>query len=197
MPDADYLKELFRETGVDTDKYPIESPVDSYFFDEHTPGLKPGRGGWRIEMLSGLKRGDRNFANAPYDDKVMSDIARCVETFAAFHDQPGAPDEPPDLSSPRFDDLASMSFAAYLTDVLHCDPRVVDFYTAYTVDCMGGTAHQVNAHTVISFLSSDYSESSSPIPAARRRSPSSFSNGSPSRRRTSGRRRRSTPTPWC
>ncbi len=157
MPDADYLKELFHETGLDTDKYPIESPVDSYFFDEHTPGLKPGRGGWRIEMLSGLKRGDRNFASAPYDDKVMSDIARCVETFAAFHDQPGAPDEPPDLSSPRFDDLASMSFATYLTDVLHCDPRVADFYTAYTIDCMGGAAHQVNAHTVISFLSSDYS----------------------------------------
>src|ERR1700741_4528222 len=51
-----------------------------------------------------------------------------------------------------------MSFASYLTDALHCDPRVVDFYTAYTVDCMGGTPHHVNAHSVISFISTDYTE---------------------------------------
>jgi hypothetical protein len=76
----------------------------------------------------------------------------------------GLPDEPPDLSSPKYDYLSNMTFASYLTDVLECDPRVVDFYTIYTVDCMGGTPHHVNAHTAISFLSSDYSGKFSAYP---------------------------------
>ena len=86
-------------------------------------------------MLSGLKRGDRNFASAPYDDKVMSDIARCVETSRRFTISP-ARRKNRRTSAPQVRRSPSMSFATYLTDVLHCDPRVADFYTAYTIDCM-------------------------------------------------------------
>jgi len=155
VPDIDYLLEIFNETGIDMEKHPIKAPVDAYYFDQHTPGVKPGFRGWQIDMLSALGRGV-TLPNAPYDERVMDDLARCVRTFIDWNSKPGAPDEPPDLSDPQYDYLSQMSFASYLTDVLHCDPRVVDFYTGYTIDCMGGTPHYVNAHTVISFLSSDY-----------------------------------------
>jgi spermidine dehydrogenase len=155
IPDADYLIELFQQTHVHEDKYQVQSPVDAYYFDEYSPGRKQGYRGWQIEMLASLGR-TGNIENPPYDARVMEDLARCVRTFIDWNRQPGSPDEPPDLSSPKYDYLSEMSFASYLTNVLHCDPRVVDFYTLYTVDCMGGTPHYVNAHTVISFLSSDY-----------------------------------------
>jgi spermidine dehydrogenase len=158
VPDIDYLQELYKGTGFDTDKFLIEGPVDSFYFDESTPGVKPGYRGWQVDMLYSLGMSlPRNTANDPYDQHVMDDLARCVKTFIDWYHKRGAPDEPPDLSHPKYDYLSEMSFASYLTDVLHCDPRVVDFYKAYTVDCMGGTPHHVNAHTVTSFLSSDYS----------------------------------------
>jgi protoporphyrinogen oxidase len=152
VPDSDYLIELYRETGVDWNKYPLESPIDAFYFDENTPGVKPGYRGWQIELLNSLG----TLKNAPYDQRVINDLAKCVQTFTDWNDKPGAPDEPPDVSSPQYDYLSEMTFATYLTDVLHCDPRVVAFYTGYTVDCLGGTPQHVNAHTVISFLSSDY-----------------------------------------
>lgn len=79
-------------------------------------------------------------------------IEHPIDSYYFDEHAPGAPD----LSSPRYDCLSQMSFASYLTDVLHCDPIVAEFYTCYTVDCLGGTSHNVNAHTAISFLSSDY-----------------------------------------
>jgi spermidine dehydrogenase len=163
MPDTDYVRELYRETGVDWNKHIIRrTEGDSYFFDETTPGVKPGYRGWRINMLPSLaKRKTRRPVarqDDPYDQRVMEDLARCVEAFTDWGKKPGAPDEPPDLSDPKYDYLSAMSFASYLTDVLHCDPRVVDFYTSYTADCLGGTPRSVNAHTATSFLSSDYTE---------------------------------------
>lgn len=68
----------------------------------------------------------------------------------------GGPDDPPDASDPKYDYLSRITLAEYLTKELHCDPIVVDFYSNYTTDCMGGTAHSVSAHTAISFLSSEY-----------------------------------------
>ena len=68
----------------------------------------------------------------------------------------GGPDDPPDNSSPEYDYLGQMTLADYLIKELRCDPIVVEFYSNYTTDCMGGTAHSVNAHTAISFLSSEH-----------------------------------------
>lgn len=151
-PDYDYLIELYRHAGVDWTKYNLRPPINSYYFDESTPGIKPGYRGWYIDFLRSLG----TLKSAPYDERVINDLAKCVQTFVDWGDKPAPPTEPPKKSSSRYDYLSEMSFASYLTDMLHCDPRVVDFYTAYTVDCMGGTPHYVNAHTVISFLSPDY-----------------------------------------
>ena len=163
MPDTDYLRELYGETGVDWNKHIIRrTDGDSYYFDEATPGVKAGYRGWRNNMLPSLaqRKAGRPVGTQddPYDQRVMEDLAKCVEAFIAWGKKPGAPDEPPDLSDPKYDYLSAMSFAFYLTDVLRCDPRVVDFYTSYTADCLGGTPHFVNAHTATSFLSSDYTE---------------------------------------
>jgi spermidine dehydrogenase len=160
-PDTDYLRELYREVGVDWNKHVIHpSEGDSYFFDQMTPSVKPGYRGWRLDFIPTLakRKAPMGASDDPYDDKVMADLWRCVRAFREWGNKKGAPDEPPDLSDPRYDYLSRMSFASYLTDVLHCDPRVIDFYTAYTVDCMGGTPYHVNAHSVISFISTDYTE---------------------------------------
>ena len=151
-PDQDYMKEIYKETGVDWTRYPIHGPGDSYFFDEHTPGVKPGARSWQLDMLWS----DDAIRQAPCDARIVADIIRCEKEFRRWAKVDGSPDEPPDASNPKYDYLSRMSFASYLTDVLHCDPRVVDFYQVYTVDCLGGTPHSVNAHTVISFLSSDH-----------------------------------------
>ncbi len=161
-PDATYLRELYQEAGVDWNKHIIKwSEGDSYFFDQSTPGVKPGVQGWRLEFMTSLiqrKTPPPASSEDPYDEKVMVDLWRCGHAFREWGSKTGAPDEPPDRSDPRYDYLSRMSFASYLTDVMHCDPRVVDFFTSYTVDCMGGTPHHVNAHSVISFISTDYSE---------------------------------------
>jgi len=160
-PDTAYLRELYQEAGVDWNKHVLHwYEGDSYFFDQATPGVKPGYRGWRLDFIPALAKRKAPTATSddPYDEKVMADLWRCVRAFREWGNKKGAPDEPPDLSDPRYDYLSRMSFASYLTDVLHCDPRVVDFYTAYTVDCMGGTPHHVNAHSVISFISTDYTE---------------------------------------
>lgn len=157
IPVEDYLIELYRETGLDTTKHHIESPLDSYFFDEHTPGIRPGFRGWRVEPLSVfMTDGKPDFSDSPYDAKVMEDIGRCVRTITQIGRDPVGPDDPPEHGSPKFDDLSTMSFATYLTDVLHCDPRVIDFFNCNIVDCMGGTAHHVNALLAVCFLSFDY-----------------------------------------
>jgi spermidine dehydrogenase len=158
FPDSGHLKELYRETGVDWERYPIPSPIDSYYFDEMTPGVRPGMRGWRIDFLSDLTKQEDigSIENPPYERRVMEDLARAIRDFMSWHSKPGAPEEPPDLSSPSYDDLSTMSFAQYITDVLHCDPTVVDFFKPYTADCMGGPPKFVNAHTVLSFLNSDY-----------------------------------------
>ena len=51
-----------------------------------------------------------------------------------------------------------MTFHHYLTEVLHCDPAVSDFHTLYTIDALGGTARQVNAHSGTDFLSGEFSD---------------------------------------
>lgn len=153
-PKAGHLVELYNVTGVDWRRHAIKDPFDAHFFDASTPGAKAGSSGWRTDVLAAAKSG--KFRTLPYEAKVAGDLARSMRTLVGWFHRDGAPDDPPDMSSPRYDYLSQMSFAAYLTDALHCDPHVVDFYRAYTVDCLGGGPEHVNAHTVISFLSSGY-----------------------------------------
>jgi spermidine dehydrogenase len=152
FPYLEFLRDIYRELGIDWQKYIIRSPSDCYFFDENTPGVKPGYRGWQLDFPSPSAK----LKNPPYSQRIMDDLARCVRDFEDWYRKPGKPNDPPDISNPRYDYLSEMTLAEYLTDVLHCDPIVVDFYTGLTTDCMGGTAHSVNAHSGICFLSSEY-----------------------------------------
>lgn len=152
FPYTDWLEQIYREIGINWEDYTIESPTDNYFFDENTPGVKPGYRGWQIDFLTSLGK----LKNPPYNQRIIDDLAKCVRVFGEWDERSGGPDDPPDRSSPAYDYLSEMTLAEYLTNVLHCDPAVVDFYTSYTIDCMGGTPHHVSAHSVISFLSTEY-----------------------------------------
>ena len=143
-----------KEIGIEGEKYDkIRSPRTAYFFDENTPGVKQGYRGWQTEEIFSPGK----IENPPYNQKVMNDLARSFEVFKNWANVDGGPDDPPDKSSPEYDYLSQMTLADYLIKELHCDPIVVEFYSNYTTDCMGGTAHSVNAHTAISFLSSENS----------------------------------------
>jgi phytoene dehydrogenase-like protein len=154
VPYTDFLRQIYSEIGIDWERHIVRAPSDCYYFDENTPGVRPGYRGWQPDFLSSLD----TLKTPPYGQRVMDDLAKCVRTFADWTKKPDGPNDPPDISNPRYDYLSEMTLAQYLTNVLHCDPIVVDFYTDYTRDCMGGTAHSVNAHSVISFLSSEYAQ---------------------------------------
>lgn len=149
-PSSDHLREFYREIGVRWQEHKIPDPMYSYFFDENTPGRRPGYRGWNVDTYGkGLK-------DVPYPRHVADDLIRCQTNFRAWARRDGGPTDPPDQSRPEFDYLSRMTLETYLTGTLKCDPTVSDFYTRYTIDCLGGTSSQVNAHSSISFLSSDY-----------------------------------------
>jgi spermidine dehydrogenase len=152
FPYTDWLYQIYKEIGIDWHNYEIDAPGDCYYFDEKTPGVRPGYRGWQIGFTTSLGK----LENPPYDQRIMDDLAKCVKVFTEWYERSGGPDDPPDRSNPAFDYLSEMTFADYLTKVLKCDPTVVDFYTSYTIDCMGGTPHYVSAYAVISFLSTEY-----------------------------------------
>jgi spermidine dehydrogenase len=154
FPYTDFLRKIYREIGIDWEKYIIKPPSDCFFFDENTPGVKPGYRGWRLDFPGSPDK----LKTPPYSQRIIDDLARCVKTFEGWSHKPGKPNDPPEISNPRYDYLSEMTLAEYLTNVLHCDPIVVDFYTGYTTDCMGGTAYSVNAHSSICFLSSEYGQ---------------------------------------
>jgi spermidine dehydrogenase len=154
FPYTDFLQEIYREIGIDWQKYIIKPPSDCFFFDENTPGVKPGYRGWQLDFPASPDK----LKNPPYSQQIMDDLNRCVRNFEDWYRKPGKPNDPPDISNPRYDYLSEMTLAEYLTNVLHCDPVVVDFYTSCTTDCLGGTAYSVNAHSSISFLSSEYAQ---------------------------------------
>ncbi len=154
FPYADFLYEIYRELGIEWEKHKIESPGDCYFLDENTPGVKSGYRGWQPDLW--LSPG--KLKGLPYDRRIMEDFVRCAKAWDEWASKPGRPNDPPDRSSPQYDYLSEMTLAEYLLNVLHCDPSVVDFYTSYTIDCLGGTPHSVNAHSAISFLTSEYAE---------------------------------------
>ncbi len=150
IPGTDALREFYRETGVDWSGQAIDDPVGSYYFDEHTPGVKPGHRGWNIDTF------EQGLARVPYEAKVVDDLSRTRQAIRALDGNgPGVAD-PADQSAENYDDLSAMSLKHYLEKILRCDPAVSDFYTTYTLTALGGAAHQVNAHSALSFLSGEF-----------------------------------------
>ncbi len=149
-PAAEAEIDLYKEVGIEWERQRVADPAFNFFFDENTPGAKPGHSGWSLDAFG------KGLRALPYPSNVIADFERCRNAFVKWYNTDGAPTDPPDSSDPRYDYLSEMTFADYLTDSLRCDPLVSDFYTRYTVDALSGAAHQINAHSAISFLSGDY-----------------------------------------
>ena len=143
---TDFIVELYREMKIKWQKHVISDPTDCYYFDEHTPGVKSGYRGWNIDTFGdGLKL-------APYEKHTVHDLLRSRDAIIKLQTN-----DPPDLGTIN-DHLSEMTLDHYLTEVLHCDPAVSDFHTLYTIDALGGTAQQVNAHSATSFLAGEFSD---------------------------------------
>ena len=151
-PYADFQRELYGAVGLRWERYKVAAPFYSYFFDDHTPGIQEGRRGWNIDTYG------KGLREMPYAPDVVAQIAKCRDEFVAWGKRDGAPTDPADASDPKYDYLSRMSLDDYLTKELRCGPIVSDFFTRYTVDALGGTTKQVNAHSSISFLGAEFAE---------------------------------------
>lgn len=153
-PSADFLQELYRKLEINWEDHAIPDPGDCYYFDEHTPGVKPGHRGWNIDTL------DKGLGKVPYEKRVVDDLLRSREEIMKMAANSRTPlDDPPNRSSPRLDYLSEISLEQYLTNNLHCDPIVSDFHSLYTIDALGATARYANAHSALNFLAGEFSDS--------------------------------------
>ena len=149
-PYADFQREVYGKIGLRWEKYKVEKPFYSYYFDDRTPGVRAGHRGWNVDTYgAGLK-------DVPYSPEIVAQLVKCKDEFHRLSQLDGSPTDPPDDSDPKYDGLSRISFDEYLRTELRCDPIVSDFYTRYTVDALGGTAAQVNAHSSICFLGGEY-----------------------------------------
>lgn len=151
-PYADFQKDLYETIGLKWETYKIARPMYSYFFDDRTPGVNKGYRGWNIDTYgAGLKQ-------VPYSAEIVKQLLATKAKILEWAKREGAPTDPADSSHPEHDPLSTISLHNYLVQTLGCDPLVSDFYTRYTIDALGGTAAQVNAHSSISFLGAEYGD---------------------------------------
>ncbi|TRL35062.1 FAD-dependent oxidoreductase [Methylosinus sporium] len=151
-PSADWLRQFYRAIDVDWLAQSVPGPESSFYFDEFAPGLGAGARGWNIDTF------EHGAAHLPYDARLREDFARAFAAIRALGEKGLA--EPADESDPTLDDLSSVSLAQHLETALGCDAIVSRFFTAYTLTAFGGTAEQVNAHSAITFLSSELTRGS-------------------------------------
>jgi spermidine dehydrogenase len=149
-PYADFLLEIYGETGIDWAAHYVPDPFYSYFFDDRTPFVNPGTRGWTRDVYgAGVK-------DMPYPPEVIQHLQQAKQDFRNWYGRNGSPTDPADNSDPKYDYLAQMTLHEYLTGVKGFHPAVSDFYTRYAVDALAGTSAQVNAYTSISFLGAEY-----------------------------------------
>jgi spermidine dehydrogenase len=151
-PYADFQRTLYSAIGLEWERYKVAAPFYSYYFDDRTPGVRPGHRGWHLDAYG------KGVADLPYASEIVRQLLKCKGEFAAWYSRDGSPTDPPAASDPKFDYLSRMTLHDYLVRDLGCDPLVSDFYTRYTIDALGGTAKQVNAHSSICFLAGEYAE---------------------------------------
>jgi hypothetical protein len=149
-PSTEHINELYRALEIDWKKQVIPDPGDCYYFDEYTPGVRPGYRGWNIDTLV------RGIPYVPYEEKARNDLIRSRDELLAFTRLVDGPDDPPDDGNEAYDYLSEMTLDHYLTKVKGYDPVVSDFHSLYTIDALGGTSRHVNAHSGLSFLSYEY-----------------------------------------
>jgi spermidine dehydrogenase len=150
QPFTESLNELYRELKIDWQKQTIPDPGDCYYFDEYTPGVRPGHRGWNIDTTG------NGMAGVPYEENVVADLLKSRDELVAFAKRDDGMDDPPDDGSENYDYLSEMTLDHYLTNVQGYDPVVSDFHSLYTIDALGGASRYVNAHSGINFLSYEY-----------------------------------------
>ncbi len=149
-PYDDFLKKIYRETGLNWESHIVPGPFYSYYFDKHTPYILPNTAGWNLDTFGkGLK-------DMPYPRHIIKDFENTRKDLMEWYERDGAPTDPPDRSDPKFDDLAEISFHEYLIKRKNYHPAVSDFYSRYTTDALAGTCSQISAHSAIGFLGSEY-----------------------------------------
>ncbi len=149
-PYADFLKEIYRETGVNWESHIIPSPFYNYFFDDQTPFVIPGTRRWASDVYG------KGLDSLPYPPEVILDLKKARQDFIDWYRCEGAPTDPADQSDPKYDYLAQKTLHDYLVQQKHFHPAVSDFYTRFSIDALAGTSTQVNAHSAISFLGAEY-----------------------------------------
>jgi spermidine dehydrogenase len=149
-PYADFLFEIYGETGIDWAANYVADPFYSYFFDDRTPFVLPGTRSWTRDVYgAGVK-------DMPYPDAIVQHLQQAKQDFRNWYNTHGSPTDPADNSDPKYDYLAHKTLHEYLTVQRGFHPAVSDFYTRYCVDALAGTSEQVNAYSSISFLGADY-----------------------------------------
>ena len=149
-PDDPFEKLIYRKIGVHWERHLIPAPMYSYYFDSETPNVVPGTHSWNLDTYG------KGIADAPYPEDIRRQLAEARRDFLEWGKRKGAPSDPADASDPKYDHLSGISLHTYLTREKGWHPAVSDFYTRYSVDALAGTTEQVNAHSAISFLSSEY-----------------------------------------
>jgi hypothetical protein len=92
----------------------------------------------------------------PFTKEVCDDFHKARYDLRKWFDLEDGPDDPPELSDPKYDYLARKSIKDYLLKDLHVHQAVADFYDTYASDCLAGTTPYADAHCGISFLGAEY-----------------------------------------
>jgi hypothetical protein len=146
-PGVDWLRDLYRALDVEWRAHLVDDPVSNFYFDDRAAGVAPGSG-WSIDTF------EKGFSRLPYSPQVLADLERARQAILLLAEE-GVTD-PADESESEHDPLSLVSLAQYLETNLGCDKIVSDFFTVYTLSAFGGTAAQVNAHSAIGFLASEF-----------------------------------------
>src|SRR5262249_454647 len=48
-PHADFQREMYARIGLHWERYRVEAPFYCYYFDDRTPGVRPGQRGWNLD----------------------------------------------------------------------------------------------------------------------------------------------------
>lgn len=149
-PYAPFLTDLYKDVGVQWEKYKVPDPFYSYFFDSQTPYALPGTRSWNLDTYG------KGLPNVPYPANVVADLLAARQDLINWYNTPGGPTDPADASDPKYDWLSPLTFDQYLTQTKGFHPAVSDFYTRYAIDALAGTTAQASAYTGISFAGAEY-----------------------------------------
>lgn len=133
VPENPAIIELYRDIGLEWEQWVVPEPFYSYCFDGHTPWATARR--WVHDPFGA------GIETLPYSTEIRTEIRAIFE--AARHTTDEMMPDPA---------LLGVSFAEHLRDR---HPAVLDLLTRFTVDALGGTPADINAHAALAFLGAE------------------------------------------